>query len=43
MESITQLFSQKSIDEVVEFEKKTRHDIELKKEELRQMVGERYG
>ena len=36
-----QLFSQRGINEVLEFEQKTRHDIELKKEELRQMVGER--
>ena len=41
MESITQTFAHKSVAEVLEFEKKTRHEIELKKEELRQMVGER--
>lgn len=42
MESITQTFAHKSVAEVIDLEKKTRHEIELKKEELRQMVGERY-
>ena len=42
MEPITQLFSQKNVHEVLDYEHKTRSEIELKKEELRQMVGERY-
>nr|CAB3232526.1 conserved oligomeric Golgi complex subunit 1-like [Phallusia mammillata] len=42
MESVTQLFTDKNVDEMNELESKTRREIELKKEELRQMVGERY-
>lgn len=36
------LFENHSIKEIQEIEKKLRNDIERKKEELRQMVGERY-
>ncbi|CAK8692260.1 conserved oligomeric Golgi complex subunit 1-like [Clavelina lepadiformis] len=42
MDSITQIFIQKNVGEVRELEKKTRQEIEKKKEDLRQMVGERY-
>ena len=41
MDSITQIFIQKNVGEVRELEKKTRQEIEKKKEDLRQMVGER--
>lgn len=36
------LFEENTIKEIQEIEKKLRNDIERKKEELRQMVGERY-
>uniref|UniRef100_H2Z1D8 Conserved oligomeric Golgi complex subunit 1 n=1 Tax=Ciona savignyi TaxID=51511 RepID=H2Z1D8_CIOSA len=36
------VFERNNVEEIRELEKKTRHEIELKKEELRQMVGERY-
>lgn len=41
-ESMHQLFSHHSVGEIRELEKKTRGEIETKKEDLRQMVGERY-
>ena len=41
MEPVKQLFTQKTVEEMVDYERKTRRNIELKKEELRQMVGER--
>jgi hypothetical protein len=36
------LFQQHTVDEIRQIERKTRMDIEKKKEDLRQMVGERY-
>jgi len=36
------LFTGRSIEEIGQIERKIRGDIERKKEELRQMVGERY-
>ena len=36
------LFTGRSIEEIGAIEKKIRSDIERKREELRQMVGERY-
>jgi len=36
------LFEKYTVDEIRDIEKKTRQDIEKKKEDLRQMVGERY-
>lgn len=39
---ISALFSKHSVEEVRQIEQKTRLDIERKKEDLRQMVGERY-
>jgi len=41
MDSVTHLFCQNSVNEMKDLENKTRREIELKKEELRQMVGER--
>lgn len=40
--SINNLFSLHKVEEIRDFERKTRHEIETKKEDLRQMVGERY-
>lgn len=40
--NVSGLFEKFSIEEIREIEKKTRQDIEKKKEDLRQMVGERY-
>uniref|UniRef100_H2Z1D7 Conserved oligomeric Golgi complex subunit 1 n=1 Tax=Ciona savignyi TaxID=51511 RepID=H2Z1D7_CIOSA len=42
MEFVMTVFERNNVEEIRELEKKTRHEIELKKEELRQMVGERY-
>nr|XP_026692510.1 conserved oligomeric Golgi complex subunit 1-like [Ciona intestinalis] len=42
MDSVMTIFERNGVEEIRELEKKTRHEIELKKEELRQMVGERY-
>ncbi|XP_039254958.2 conserved oligomeric Golgi complex subunit 1-like [Styela clava] len=41
-ESVQQLFSKFPVTELRALAKKTRHEIETKKEDLRQMVGERY-
>lgn len=41
-ESVEVLFSKHTVDEIRDVEKKTRQEIETKKEDLRQMVGERY-
>ena len=41
-ESPDNLFTGRSIEEIGQIERKIRGDIERKKEELRQMVGERY-
>ena len=41
-ESPDNLFTGRSIEEIGAIEKKLRGDIERKREELRQMVGERY-
>lgn len=41
-ESVEVLFSKHGIEEIRDVEKKTRLEIETKKEDLRQMVGERY-
>ena len=38
----TNMFETYTVGEIREIEKKTRQDIERKKEDLRQMVGERY-
>jgi len=42
MDLVTDFFSTKTIEEVKKIKIKTRNDIERKKEDLRQMVGERY-
>ena len=42
MESVTSFFANKTVEDVKTIKIKTRSDIERKKEELRQMVGERY-
>ncbi|XP_065836451.1 conserved oligomeric Golgi complex subunit 1-like [Oscarella lobularis] len=41
-EDTSRLFQNHTIDEIRQIEKKIRNDIEKKKEDLRQMVGERY-
>ena len=41
-ESPDNLFTGRSIEKIGQIERKIRGDIERKKEELRQMVGERY-
>ena len=41
-ESPDNLFTGRAIEEIGQIERKIRGDIERKKEELRQMVGERY-
>lgn len=41
-ETVQQLFAKYPVTELRELAKKTRHEIETKKEDLRQMVGERY-
>lgn len=41
MDLVTDFFSTKTIEEVKKIKIKTRNDIERKKEDLRQMVGER--
>lgn len=41
-ESVEVLFAKHTVDEIRDVEMKTRQEIETKKEDLRQMVGERY-
>lgn len=41
-EDVTTLFEGKTIQEILAIEQSTRTEIEKKKENLRQMVGERY-